>query len=137
TTLTIGGVSGTFTVTTIPEEVTPEEFLQIQGFVTNDGDNTYGIRVEITHALNVNYSIKGRISFTKFGSSQLTPAFTLSIPAGATSAYTSSLLIQPDNILSGDLILSSSRPFSDGDIVTTSDDVVRVVIIYPQMLIEI
>ena len=125
-TLTIGGYSDTFSVTTISSSVPPSEFLDIKGTIDDAGSGNYDVTVTLSHALSEDYSIQGLVEYTKFGGTQYAP-FAVVFFAGQTSKTVTTIFTNPYEVLNGYLFINTSTPFANGEVVECADNVERVV----------
>lgn len=133
TTLTIGGVNGTFNTTTVPENTSPDRLeIWANAYIDND---IIKISLNVSHALNLTYTIRGFVNYNEYGTPQVTPDQLLILPAGQTSAETDTGIMTQGfatSLTYGELILSSSS-LLQGSLVTTQDSVTRVVHINESM----
>lgn len=131
TTLTIGGVSGTFTATTIPAIVEPSEYFQVSfriipQFPQSGSFNAYKVRVTLSNALSVDYQCQVQIQYRSYGSLKLSLPVIITVPAGELEEDTDYFVNDADpvedsvvgNVLNSDIY--------QGDIVTTLDSVTRI-----------
>lgn len=136
TVLTIGGVSGTFTSKTVPEDTSPDPFT-VTGYVSEDGFANIKVRLEISHALTESYQIRCIVRYNAFGSSQETAPISFNVPAGQTNQeiVTGYNIGSTGSLLNGELMLETSS-IPNNTLVTTYDSTTRVVSIQRLMFVE-
>lgn len=132
TTLTIGGVSSSFSTETVPVDTSTAPFEVWATATVQDG--TMRWTLNISHALTVPYSISGFLAYRQFGTPQATPWIKATVPVGEVTVNvdTEVPISFPDIITAGYLVLSTSS-LPQGSLVVTADTEQRVVQIDPDM----
>lgn len=132
TTLTVGGVSGTFTATTIPVSVEPSEYFQASFSIIPQSPqsgsfNSYKVRVTLSNTLSVDYECQVQVQYRSYGSLKLSLPVIIPVLAGELQTDTDYFINDADPI---DENIIGTVTYSDvyqGDIITTADLVTRVV----------
>ena len=108
TTLTIGGVSGTFTTTTIEEDISPE-INEVYAELSENINGTIRVTLRIDYPIVPEFTISGTVQYELFGSVNYIPvSFTL--PGGESSVFVATS-VRPDNFANttGQLNIGSSN----------------------------
>lgn len=134
TTLTIGGVVGTFTSTTVEEQTAPDNWTVV-GTVRKEFSEIH-VNLELSEAISENYEVYCVINYTAFGSNQQTPPIRLQVPSGQTvSDINTGFFIGDGSISYGELLLDTSS-IPNNTLITPLDGIQRVVDIQRLMFVE-